>query len=105
MISRVSEAEGGTALKLKKASMFTKIVVIALTLYAVISLVSVRAKVAEAEAKRETLQQQVTAMTQENAELQYQIDHGTDEETIEDIARNKLGLVLPGERVFYDISN
>jgi cell division protein FtsB len=51
------------------------------------------------------LQQQVTEMTQKNAELQYQIDHGTDEETIEEIARNKLGLVLPGEKVFYDISN
>lgn len=92
-------------MKLKKANMFTKIVILALTLYAVVSLVSVREKVAKAEAQRAVLQQQVTEMTQQNAELQYQIDHGTDEETIEEIARNKLGLVLPGEKVFYDISN
>ncbi|NCB50351.1 MAG: septum formation initiator family protein [Clostridia bacterium] len=93
------------ALKLKKASIFTKIVIIGLTLYAIVSLVGVRGRVAEAESLREELQQQVTEITQQNAELEYQIDHGTDEEIIEEIARNKLGLVLPGEKVFYDISD
>ena len=37
-----------------------------------------------------------------NAELQYGIDHSTDDHTIEDIAREKLGLVKPGEVIFYD---
>lgn len=97
--------EGVAALKLKKASMFTKIVILALTIYAVVSLVTVRERVVKAEELREDLRRQVTEMTQQNAELEYQIEHGTDEETIEEIARNKLGLVLPGERVFYDISD
>lgn len=92
-------------MKLKRASMFTKIVIVALALYAVISLVSVRARVDEAKQQREALQTQVTEMTQENAELQYQIDHGSDDQTIEEIARDKLGLVLPGEKIFYDISD
>ncbi len=92
-------------MKMKKASMFTKIVILALTLYAVVNLVSVRGRVSEAEALSEELQQQVTEMTQRNAELEYQIAHGGDEEKIEEIARNKLGLVLPGEKVFYDISD
>lgn len=85
--------------------MFTKIVIVALALYAVISLVSVRARVDEAKQQREALQTQVTEMTQENAEFQYQIDHGSDDQTIEEIARDKLGLVLPGEKIFYDISD
>lgn len=85
--------------------MFTKLVIAALAIYAVISLVSVRARVDEAEQQRQALQAQVTEMTQENAELQYQIDHGTDDQTIEEIARDKLGLVLPGEKIFYDISD
>lgn len=92
-------------MKLKRASMFTKLVIAALAIYAVISLVSVRARVDEAEQQRQALQAQVTEMTQENAELQYQIDHGTDDQTIEEIARDKLGLVLPGEKIFYDISD
>jgi cell division protein FtsL len=33
--------------------------------------------------------------------LQYEIEHRNDPETIESIAREKLGLKLPGERVFY----
>ena len=44
-------------------------------------------------------------MRQSKAELEYQIEHGADDETIEDIARNKLGLVYPGEKIFYDISD
>ena len=42
---------------------------------------------------------------QENAELQYDIDHAGDVDTIEEIARTKLGLVRPGEKIFYDVSN
>ena len=52
-----------------------------------------------------TLQQQVSEMTQSNAELQYQIDHSEDDDMIESVAREKLGLVKPGEKIFYDTSD
>lgn len=35
----------------------------------------------------------------------YDIAHAGDEEVIADIAREKLGLVLPGEKVYYDVGN
>jgi cell division protein DivIC len=92
-------------LKLKRASVFTKIVLIALALYAVVSLVTVRSRIAQAEQLRAQLTAQVSDMAQKNAELEYQIEHGTDDEMIEEIAREKLGLVLPGEKIFYDISD
>lgn len=85
--------------------MFTKIVLIALALYAVVSLVTVRSRIAQAEQLRAQLTAQVSDMAQKNAELEYQIEHGTDDEMIEEIAREKLGLVLPGEKIFYDISD
>lgn len=44
-------------------------------------------------------------MLQENAELEYDIAHAGDPETIAEIARTKLGLVKPGEKIFYDVSN
>lgn len=89
-------------MKVKKTSVVTKIVIVALIVYAVVSLISVRGKTAEAQQQKTELQQKVTQMAEANAELQYGIDHSTDDQTIEDIAREKLGLVKPGEVIFYD---
>ncbi len=92
-------------MKFKKAGIITKIVIAALLVYAVVSLVTVRSKTAALNAQTQQLQQQVTDMTQSNAELEYKIEHSEDAETIEEIARDKLGLVKPGEKIFYDMSN
>ncbi|MBS1402673.1 MAG: hypothetical protein HPZ79_06795 [Oscillospiraceae bacterium] len=66
---------------------------------------TVRSKTAALNAQTQQLQQQVTDMTQSNAELEYKIEHSEDADTIEEIARDKLGLVKPGEKIFYDMSN
>ena len=92
-------------MKFKRASLITKIVFLAIILYAGISLISLKVQVSEAREKRDELQEKVDGVLQTNTELQYAIDHSTDPETIEDIARNKLGLVKPGEKIFYDVSN
>lgn len=92
-------------MKLKKAGLITKIVIVALVVYAGISLASLKQQTDDARQKRDELQQQVDQVTQENSELQYDIDHSTDPEIIEDVARNDIGLVKPGEKIFYDISD
>lgn len=92
-------------MKLKRSSIFTKIVLLALIVYATISLVNTKNRAAEAETDRELLQARVDAMLQENAELEYDIEHAGDPDTIAEIARTKLGLVMPGEKIFYDVNN
>lgn len=92
-------------MKLKRASIFTKIVILAMIVYAAISLVNTRERIARAEADREILQAKVDEALQENAELEYDIAHSTDPETIAEVARMKLGLVMPGEKIFYDVGN
>ena len=92
-------------MKLKRASIFTKIVILALIVYATVMLVNTRQQAMRAEADRAALQAQVDAMLRENAELQYDIEHADDPEVIAGIARSKLGLVEPGEKIFYDIRN
>ncbi|NLH00618.1 MAG: septum formation initiator family protein [Clostridiales bacterium] len=92
-------------MKFRRASLITKIVILAIILYAGISLVSLKVQIADAREKRDELQSEVDNVLQTNTELQYAIEHSTDPETIEDIARNKLGLVKPGEKIFYDVSN
>jgi len=92
-------------MKFKRAGLVTKIVILAIILYAGISLVSLKVQVSDARETREELQSKVDGVLQTNTELQYAIDHSTDPDTIEDIARNKLGLVKPGEKIFYDVNN
>ncbi len=91
-------------MKLKRSSIIMKIVILALIVYATISLVTTRGRIAEAEADRVLLQAKVDAALQQNAELQFDLDHAEDPETIAEIARTKLGLVKPGEKIFYDVS-
>ena len=92
-------------MQVKRTSLITKIVIVAIILYAGVTLISLKVQVAAARKQRDELQSQVSSVTQTNTELKYAIDHSTDADTIEDIARNKLNLVKPGEKIFYDVSN
>lgn len=82
-----------------------KIVILALIVYATISIISTNDKIAQAEKEQVILQSKVDEALQENAELEYDIAHAEDDETIEAIARAKLGLVMPGEKIFFDVGN
>jgi len=92
-------------MKVKRASIITKVVIISLIVYALISLAGMKQKIEDATLEQLELQQLVEVAMQKNAELSYAIQHAGDDETIEDIARSKLGLVRPGEIIFYDQSN
>lgn len=92
-------------MKLKRSSIFMKIVILALIVYAGISLMNTRSRITRAESDRAELRTMVAAAQQENAELEYDIAHAGDPDTIASIARAKLGLVMPGEKIFYDVSN
>ncbi len=91
-------------MKFKRSGMVIKIVILALIVYATISLVTTKGKISQAMEDQQQLQKQVDEALQENAGLQYDIDHAGDDETIEEIARSKLGLVKPGEKIFFDVS-
>ncbi len=92
-------------MKLRKTGIFTKIVIIALAAYAIVSLLSLKSRLAQAEAYQAKLEEEVSRAELENAGLSYEIEHSADDSTIEDIARDKLGLVKPGEKIFYDVGN
>lgn len=91
-------------MKLRKLKLLSAVVIIALAVYSGITLISLKGQTEEASARRDELQTQVEQLTQENSELQYSIENSTDPEIIEDVARNEIGLVKPGEKIFYDVS-
>ena len=80
-------------------------VLLALLGYAVISLSMVNARIEAAEQTRSALAAEAQALAVSNASLEYEIAHSTDLDMIEKVAREKLGLVLPGEVIYYDISD
>ena len=60
-----------------------------------------RGQIQRAQSDRDDLAAQVAAQTQVNADLADAVENSGDPERQADIARNKLGLVEPGEYVFY----
>ena len=97
------------AAKIKKqharASLLTKLLVLLLLAGIGWQLFHLQEQVRAAEAEKEALAAQVQAKQQENDALAADIAQGNTQEKMEEMAREELGLVYPGERVFYDTSN
>ena len=92
-------------IKFKRAGFLTKIIVVALLVYMALTLMNLGNKLQEAEENLASYEAQVVEQQQANAELASIVENGNSEDQIKDIARYKLGLVEPGEKVFYDITN
>ena len=89
-------------MKFRSAGWLTALVIAGLMAYGCITLMNMKSKVADAAKTEAQLQTQVDTILETNASLRYAIDNQDDPDTIEDIARDKLGLVMPDERIFYD---
>lgn len=91
--------------KTKKAGFLTKIVLVVLLVYAGVSLYTIQNQIRSAKDEQEKLAAQVDTLRHENDSLASDIADSDDPEKLRDVARSELGMVMPGERVFYDVSN
>ena len=87
----------------KKVGLLIRILFLALLAYMIFTLISVRQQISAANASVETLTQQVSDQTQANTALENAIENRDDPSFLEDLAREKLGLVGPNDRVFHII--
>lgn len=92
-------------MRVARASILTKIVILALLIIVAISLLEFSGRMDQAQAQKESLARQVAAQTQINMDLEDAIEHSDDPARIADVARDKLGLVAPGEIVFYSMGD
>lgn len=93
--------QGGFAVvKTKKAGLLTKLVVLALLIYMATTLLDLQGRVKTTRTEVDYLSRQVAEQTQVNADLADAVANPDDPARIADIARDKLGLVAPGEKVF-----
>lgn len=92
-------------MKRKKTRLITKIAVLCLVAYAVVFIVQRRTEYNQKQSDYKELCLQVESQKRHNAMLKDNSNIEMDKELIAEAARNELGLVSPGERIFVDISN
>ena len=77
------------------------IVLISLTLYACASVVSVGGELSTAAAMQQELSAGLEEKTADNAALREKLEAGLSDAELERLARERLGLVKPGDKIFY----
>lgn len=92
-------------MRFAKAGLLTKLLILVMLVVVAVSLLELNGRVEQAQAAKDELMQQVAAQTQINADLKDAIEHSDDLDRIADVAREKLGLVSPGEIVFYSLGD
>ena len=80
-------------MQIKKAGFLTKIVASA------VSLLRLQGQISEAREEQAEMERKVAQQSQVNADLRDAIDHSSDPDRQEAIARSELNLAAPGEKV------
>ena len=78
-----------------------RIVLLAVLAYSVFSLGSVRLSLDETYETASLLRERLSLLQEENARLRALAVQDSDEMRLQELARERLGLVLPGEKIFY----
>lgn len=78
-----------------------RIILVALLLYSLASAMTVGRELRQSELMAEQMRQQREQLLQLNGELEEKINQGHSPEEMEQLARERLGLVLPVEKLFY----
>ena len=82
-----------------------RIILLTLLMYSVISFASVRLDATEAKGTEAELAEQLEALELNNSAIRRKLDDGWSDEEIEQLARQRLGLVMPGEIIFHFITD
>ncbi len=90
--------------KVQKRSFILTLGIILLIGYFVISIFSLQATIKERRAELEQKNAAYEQQLADNERLQSIVDDEDKSEYMEQVAREKLGFVMPGEKVFYDVT-
>lgn len=87
---------------MKKAGIIPKVLVFAVIAILAWTIIGLRGDIMRATARRNELKTQIAAIEVQNDEMRRRLENRTSDEIIEEIARDELGLEMPGEQVYYD---
>ncbi len=86
-------------------SVFAALVVLVLLFLAGFQLMTMRSRLAAAQEEQAALAAKVARQEQENRSLEAALERAEDPEYLQSLARDQLGMVSPGQKDFYDVSN
>ena len=89
---------------MKKKFKFNRIIIIDIIIYVLYAVISRQQVLSTYKQEEQNYLDLIAKEQQRNAELQEAKNNINSTEFIEEIARNKLGMYLPNERVYIDIS-
>ena len=89
-------------MRLRRTSVVTKLIIAAVIVYAAVTVVSLQPKIEALAQERDELAAQADAAVGENDALQQEIDALGSDESVRQIARERLHLVEDGELIYVD---
>ena len=89
----------------KRTSLIAALVVLIMLILVGMQLLRMRDQLIAARAERDVLAEQVAKQEQENRALEAALERAEDPEYLQELARDQLGMVSPGQKDFYDVSN
>ncbi len=88
-----------------RAGFLASVLVLALLFLAGFQLLGMRERLAAARTEQAALAEKVARQEQENRSLKAALDRAEDPAYLQQLAREQLGMVSPGQKDFYDVSN
>ena len=82
-----------------------RIFLLALLIYSLISFASVKRAAEKADIEMASLCEKLSALEADNARMRESLEEGLSDAELEQLARHRLGLVMPGEKIFYFITD
>lgn len=87
--------------KVRNREALLRLLTVGLLLYMLVGFGAARLRLAAAEGLERELELACEALREENEDLRHTIVSLGDDEAAEAMARDRLGLVMPGERIYY----
>ena len=91
-------------MRLCKSSLITKLVILTVMLYAIVTIVTLQPKINALKSEKEALSEEVSVLQQSNLELQEDLAKLGTDASVTKIARERLNLVSDGEVIYIDSS-
>ena len=89
----------------KRTSLLAALLILVLLSLLGWQLLRMRDQLIDARTERDVLAERVAKQEQENRALEAALERAEDPEYLQELARDELGMVSPGQKDFYDVSN
>lgn len=91
--------------KKKRTGALAFLVIAVMLVLAGLQLLRMQDRIEEARTARDAIVADVAQQAQENASLEAALERAEDPEYLQELARDQLNMVSPGQKDFYDVSN